>query len=72
MIFHVDFKTFVVYVAILEALLAEMIINPLRKAQIAVLKQDEAFTKVLIKYSDFADFFLKKKALVLSEKTKFN
>ena len=44
-----------------------MTIHLLKKAQIATLKQDEAFAKVSAKYSDFSDVFSEKKALVLPE-----
>ena len=37
----------------------------LRKAQIAYLKADKIFTKVLSKYADFADIFLSKLAIEL-------
>ena len=62
-----NFETFVMHVATLEVPLLGMTIHPLQKAQIAALKQDEALTKVLAKYSDFSDVFSKKEALVLSE-----
>ena len=41
--------------------------HPLRKAQIAYLKADEAPTKVPSKYADFADVFSPKLAAELSE-----
>ena len=34
-------EIFVVHIAVLETLLTEMIIHPLRKTQVAFLKQDE-------------------------------
>ncbi len=43
-----------------------------RRAQIAHLKADEASTKVLSKYTDFADVFLPKLAVELLEHTKIN
>ena len=49
-----------------------MTIHPLQKAQIAALKQNEAFTKVSNKYFDFADIFSEKKALMLPEQTDLN
>ena len=65
-------ETFVVHVAILEALLSEMTIHPSREAQIAALKQDEAPTEGQVKYSDFSDVFSEKDALVLPERTNLN
>ena len=60
------------HIIALETLLARMTIQLSKKAQIAFLKQDEAPTKVLTKYSDFSNIFLEKKALVLPEQTEFN
>lgn len=63
-------KIFVIHVAILEILLLRLSINLDGKTQIASL-----FIKkvtILNKYSDFADFFSKKKALLLPEQTKLN
>ena len=73
-------ETFMMHVSALEAPLSGMTIHLSRAAQIigsdsmplAALKQNEAPTKVSIKYSDFADVFLEKKALVLPEQTDFN
>ncbi len=45
---------------------------PLKRAQIAHLKVDEALTKVPSKYADFADVFLSKLAVELLEYTKIN
>lgn len=56
-----NFKTFVVNIVFLKALLFEMIVYSLQKSQIATLKQNEVFTNVSIKYSNFVDVFLKKK-----------
>ena len=63
-------ETFVVHVAALEAPLSGMTIHPSRAAQvdgesvqIAVLKQDEAPTKVPAKYPDFLEVFFRKKGL---------
>ena len=69
---------FVVQVAELKA--PEINIHPSQIAQItdgdpmqiAALKQDEVLTKILVKYSDFADVFLVEEALVLLEYTKLN
>ena len=65
-------ETFVIYVATLEASLSGMTIYLSQEAQIAALKQDEAFTKVSIKYSDFLDVFSEKEALMLSERIDLN
>ena len=45
---------------------------PLKKAQIAYLKMDEAPSKVPSKYADFADVFFLKLAAKLSEHTRIN
>lgn len=47
-----------------------MIIHPAYKAQIALLKADEAFVTISIEYSDFTNVFSKKLAVELSEYTK--
>ncbi len=46
--------------------------HPSRRAQIAHLKADEAPTKVLSKYADFADVFSLKLAAKLLEHTEIN
>ncbi len=46
--------------------------HPSRRAQIAHLKADEAFTKVPSKYADFADVFSPKLAVELLEHTEIN
>ena len=46
--------------------------HPSKKAQIAHLKADEAPTKVLSKYADFADVFSPKLAVDLPKQTKIN
>ena len=43
-----------------------------KKAQIAHLKVNEAFTKVLSEYTDFADVFFPKLAVKLSKHMKIN
>ena len=45
---------------------------PLKKAQIAYLKANEASTKVSIKSTDFADVFLLKLAIELLKHMKIN
>ena len=67
-----NFEIFMIYVATLKALLLGIIIHPLREAQIVALKQNKAPTKVLLKYSNFADVFSKEKVLVLLEQTNLN
>ena len=54
-----EYKTFIVHVAALKALLelAEMMIHPSQAAQIAALKRDEALTKAQTKYANHADVF---------------
>lgn len=71
-------KIFVVYIAVLET--PEKTIYLLQIAQIlgsdpvqvVALKQNKAFIKVSIKYSDFLDVFLEEKTLVLSKQTNIN
>lgn len=73
-------ETFVVYVTALEAPIIEMRIHTFRATQIisgdpiqiAILKQNKAPIKVLTKYSNFIDIFLKEKALVLLKQTELN
>ena len=65
-------ETFIVHIVALKALLAEIYIHHLKKAQIITLNQKKAPTKVLVKYSDFLDVFSPKKALMLLEKTELN
>lgn len=62
-------ETFVVYIVALEA---KMSINPSLTAQIAILQQDKARTKVLIKYFDYTDIFLIELAMKLPENTDRN
>ena len=50
--------------------LLTMAIHPAREAQIALLVAKEV--KIPIKYSDFSDVFLEKKALILLKATKLN
>ena len=57
---------FVVHVAALSVDLGDEI-YPLRRAQIAYLKADEAPTKVPSKYADFTDVFSPKLAAKLPE-----
>ena len=65
-------ETFVVHVVALEAPLAEMAIYLSRVAQISVLIQDEAPTKVLPKYADYTYIFLFDLAIELPENTGIN
>lgn len=43
-----------------------------KPAQVAILNQKKAPTKILVKYLDFSNVFLVKKALVLLEQTELN
>ena len=65
-------EIFVVHVAVLEASLAGMVIHPSQATQISALIQDEAPTKVLSKYVDYADVFSFDLAMELSENTIIN
>lgn len=78
--FNEQFETFVVHVAARKAPLSGMRIhfswvtqilnsNPVK---IAALKQNKVPIEVLAEYSDFADIFSEKKALVLLEQTDLN
>ncbi len=66
-----EHKTFVVHVAALSVDSGDEM-YPSKKAQIAHLKADEALTKVLSKYADFADVFSPKLAVELPEYTGIN
>ena len=59
-------KVFVVHVTFLLTIA----IHPAKKAQITLLVATEV--KISTKYSDFSDIFMKEKALILLEVTKFN
>ena len=63
-------EAFVVHVATINA--EPMIIYPARKAQIALLKADEAPVTIPVKYSDFSNVFSEKSAAELQEHTKMN
>ena len=67
-------ETFVIHVAALKAPLgsADMTIHPAWAAQIAALTQNEAPTKVLPKYADYADVFWFDLAMELLENTGIN
>ena len=67
-------ETFIVYVAALEAPLrsVKMMIYPAQAVQIAVLKQDEAPTKVSPKYADYADIFSFDLAIEFPDNTGIN
>ena len=60
------------HVAALEAPLVGMAIYPSRAAQISALIQDEAPTKVLTEYADYADVFSFDLAMELSKNTGIN
>ena len=63
-------KAFVVHVAIVTA--KPMIIHLAYKAQIALLKADEAPVTISVKYSDFSYIFSKKSAAKLPEHTEIS
>lgn len=65
-------KTFVVYIATLEARLLKITTHSLQKVQITVLKQNKASTKVPSKYFNFVEVFSKEKVLMLLEQTNLN
>ena len=65
-------EIFVVHIAALKTLLAGMAIYPSQKAQILAPIQDEASTKVLSKYKDYANVFLFDLAIKLSKNTSIN
>ena len=65
------YEVFIIYVAAFSINLGDKI-YPLKRAQIAHLKANEAFTKVLSKYTDFIDIFLPKLAIKLFEHTEIN
>ena len=58
---NLEHKLFIVYIATFNVNLGDKV-HLLKKAQIAYLKANEAFTKVFSKYIDFADVFLPKLA----------
>ena len=66
-----EYKIFIVYVVVLSINLGNKV-YPLKKAQIAHPKADEAYTKVFNKYVDFADIFSPKLAIELSKHIKIN
>ncbi len=66
-----EHEAFVVHVAAFNVDLGNEM-YPLRRAQIAHLKADEAPTKVSSKYADFADVFSPKLAVELPEHTGIN
>ena len=64
-------EAFVAYIAVFYVdLNNEMYL--LRRAKIAYLKADKAFSKVLSKYADFANVFFSKLAAKLPEHTRIN
>ncbi len=65
------YEAFVVYIAFLSVDSGDKV-YPSKKAQIAYLKADEAFTEVSSKYADFTDIFSPKLAARLSEYTEIN
>ena len=67
MVLNKNSETFVVYIAFLNLVLG---IHPDKKTQIASLLTEEI--KIPDEYSDFANIFTKKKALVLPKRTELN
>ena len=65
-----NFETFVVYVASLSS--TPLNVHPSQRPQISVLIVEEALTKVLDEYADFADVFSPDLAAKLSEHTGIN
>lgn len=61
------------YIATLEAIeVANMAIYPSEVIQLATLQWDKAFTKILTKYTDYADVFLFDLVVDLSENISIN
>lgn len=58
MVWDEDIKTFIMHIAELKTLLAGIIIYFSQETQIAALQYDKAFTKILLKYTDYTDIFL--------------
>ena len=67
-----EFKTFVIYIVALVALLAKMTIYSSHIALISILKHVEALIKVLIKQDDYVNIFLFDLAIKLPENTSIN
>ena len=65
-----NFETFVVHVTFFNLVPLSISVYPYSKTQIVCLLIKEI--KILDEYLDFVDVFLKKKALMLSERTKLN
>ena len=70
-VLDLEYETFVVHITALNVNPSNEI-HPSKKAQLAHLKADEAFTKVSSKYTNFADVFLPKLAAELPENTRIN
>ncbi len=66
-----EYKTFIVHIATLSVDSSDEM-HPSKKVQIAHLKADKASTKVLSKYVNFANVFLSKFAVELSEHSRIN
>ncbi len=64
-------KAFIVHVAALSVALGDEM-HPLKRAQIAHLKADEAFTKIPSEYDDFTDVFSPKLDVELPEHIEIN
>ena len=66
-----EYETFVIHIAALSLDPGDEV-HPSRKAQIAHLKADGVFTKVLSKYADFVDLFSPELAAKLFKHTRIN
>ena len=66
-----EYKTFIIYVAAHNVDFGNKV-HPSKRAQIAHLKADEAFTDILNEYTYFADVFLPKLVANLLKRTKIN
>ncbi len=64
-------KTFIVHMLALD-IAEELLIHLFRAAQIAILQWDKALTKILAKYSDYADIFFSELAMELPENMGIN
>ena len=70
-VLDLEYETFIVHVAVFCLDIVDKM-HPLKKTQIAYLKADEAFTKVLSKYADFTNVFSLKLVVELFEYIKMS
>ena len=66
-----EYKTFIVHIAALSVD-SNNRMHPLKRAQMAHLKADKAFSKVSSKYTNFANIFLLKLAVELPKHIRIN